>query len=141
MLTESLKLFKARENQYEIADGLATLGLLALVQGNLSQAHVLHQEAVTVAASINFRKMLANWQPQLAIVTLYCGDALEARRLLDESLRLCLELKDKLFLARVCACLAEIDLWEGKLEGAELWLARSLAWSSVVEHPEPSGVE
>ena len=48
--------------------------------------------------------------------------------MLSESLHLCLELKDKFYLARVCAYLAEVDLWEGKLEEAEHWLARSLAY-------------
>jgi hypothetical protein len=59
---------------------------------------------------------------------LYQGDAQEAHRLLDESLRLCLELKDKVFLARICTYLAEVALWEGELEQAEQWLKESLAY-------------
>ena len=109
---ESLKLFRARENQYEIADGLGTFGLLALLQGDLTRAHTLLQEAVTLASAVNGREMLGTWQPLLSLVTLYGGDALEARRLLSESLPLCLEMKDKSLLARVCAYLAEVDLWE-----------------------------
>ena len=38
LVTESLAIFRRRENHYEIADGLGTLGLLALLQGDLSQA-------------------------------------------------------------------------------------------------------
>ena len=47
---------------------------------------------------------------------------------MDDSLRLCLKLKDKSFVARVCTYLAEIALWEGELNEAELWLARSLTY-------------
>ena len=37
---------------------------------------------------------LCEWQPNLGIVTLYRGDAIEARKLLEEALRLCLEMKN-----------------------------------------------
>ena len=128
LLTESLKLYKASDNQYEIADAISTLGILSLMQGDLAQAYELFQQGLTIAAAFNKRETLGYAQPLLALVTLYSGDALAARHLLDESLRLCLELKDKIFLARVCANLAEVELWEGKLEEAEHWLARSLAY-------------
>ncbi len=128
LLTESLQLYKARENQYEIADAFSTLGSLALVQGDLVQAHTHFQEALTLATAVNNRETIGYSQPLLALVTLYGGDAHEARRLLSESLRLCLELKDSSFLARVCAFLAEVDLGEENLEGAEAWLVRSLVY-------------
>ena len=83
LVTESLKLFKARNNQYEIADAFSTLGLLALVQGDLAQAHTHLQEALTIAAAVNNRETLGYAQPLLALVTLYGGDALEARRLAE----------------------------------------------------------
>lgn len=128
LAAESLKRFQARENRYEIADGLGMAGLLALLQGDLARAHTLFQEAVTIALAIDHRKMLGVWQPLLGLVTLYGGDAMEARRLLSESLRLCLGLKDKKLLARLCTYLAEVDLFEGKLNQAEQWLAQSLAY-------------
>ena len=52
----------------------------------------------------------------------------EARRLLEESLRLCLDLNDMRFLGRVCTYLAETALWEGELDEAEHWLAQSLTY-------------
>ena len=72
-------------------------------------SRLLH-EAVTIATTFNLRVMQCDWQPLLGIVTLYGGDAPEARRLLSESLHLCLELKNKFFLARVCTYLAETSL-------------------------------
>jgi tetratricopeptide (TPR) repeat protein len=125
---ESLKLFQARGNRYEVANGLGTLGLLALLQGDLAQAQNLFHEAVTLATAFNIYEMLGNWQPLLGIVTLYGGNTPEARRLLNESLRLCLELKNKKLLARNCTYLAETALWEGELDQAAHWLAQSLAY-------------
>ncbi len=125
---ESLKLFQARGNRYEVANGLGTLGLLALLQGDLAQAQSLFHEAVTLATAFNIYEMLGNWQPLLGIVTLYGGNTPEARRLLNESLRLCLELKNKKLLARNCTYLAETALWEGELDQAAHWLAQSLAY-------------
>jgi DNA-binding NarL/FixJ family response regulator len=85
---------------------------------------------VTIAAPFNYADGLGPFQPLLGIVTLYRGDAAQARRLLDESLRLCLELRDKRYLARVCGYLAELELWEGNLDQAEHWLAQSLAYQA-----------
>jgi predicted ATPase len=123
---ESLALFRARENHYGIAECLGTLGRLALLQGDLTQAHLFFHEVVTIATTFNLRPTQCGWQPLLGIVTLYHGDAPEARRLLNESLRLCLELKNKFFLANVCTYLAELALWEGEIEQAEHWLVQSL---------------
>ena len=64
----------------------------------------------------------------MGLVALYRGDPLEARRLLTESLRRCVELKEKRLLARNCTYLAETALWEGLLDEAEQWLAQSLAY-------------
>jgi tetratricopeptide (TPR) repeat protein len=125
LVAESLEIFRRRENQYEIADGLGTLGIMALLQGDLGQAHSHLHEAVTILAAFN-QKMLGSWQPLLALVMLYGGDAPEARRLLTESLRLCIEIKSKHKLAEVCAYLAETALWEGALDEAEQWLRQSL---------------
>ena len=72
--------------------------------------------------------MLGESQSLLGLVTLYDGDDREARRLLEESLRLCRDLNDMRFLGRVCTYLAETALWEGELDEAEHWLAQSLAY-------------
>jgi hypothetical protein len=126
--TESLALFRARENRYGIGDCLGTLGRLALLQGDLPQAHRHFHEVVTLATTFNLRMTQCQWQPLLGLVTLYDDNAAAAHRLLNESLHLCLELKNKFFLARVCTYLAEAALWAGALEQAEQWLAQSLAY-------------
>jgi len=128
LVAESLEIFRRRENQYEVADGLGTLGILALLQGDLAQAHRHLYEAVTLIKTFNIPGMLGNWPSLLGLVTLYSGNTLEARRLLSESLRVCLDLKVKSLLARVCCYLSETDLWEGKVKQAEQWLGQSLAY-------------
>src|SRR5690606_41151884 len=72
----------------------------------------------------------------LALVMLYNGDAAEARRLLSDSLRLCIELKDKSLMVRLCTCLAEAALWEGELEQAREWLAQSIDYSISPQRSE-----
>jgi hypothetical protein len=124
--TESLALYRARGNRYGITECLGTLGRLALVQGDLTQAHRFFHEVVTLATTFNLRMAQCEWQPLLGLVTLYGGDMPEAHRLLSESWHLCLELKNKFFLAWVCADLAELALWEGEVAQAEHWLAQSL---------------
>lgn len=124
--TESLALFRMQGNPYGIGNGLGTLGRLALLQGDLTQAQRLFHEVVTIATSFNLRPTQCEWQPLLGIVTLYGGDAPEARRLLNESWHLGIELKNKFFLARVCTYLAELALWEGDVEQAAHWLTQSL---------------
>ena len=130
LLAESLAILQQRGNRYEIADALGTLGVLALVQGDLVQAHKHLHEAVISGTASNHQSMVSNWQPLLGLVTLYVGDTGEAHRLLNEGLRLCLEQKVKYLLARVCTFLAEAALWENKLDQSEQWLAQSLAYDA-----------
>ncbi|MFN8491768.1 MAG: helix-turn-helix domain-containing protein [Caldilineaceae bacterium] len=125
---ESRDLFQTRGNRYEVVDSLGNLGRLALLQGDLTQAFVHLEEAVNIATTFNYQEGLGLLQPLFAIVTLYLGNAPEARRLLHECLHLCTELKDKFFLARVTICLAETALGEGKLDESREWLAQSLGY-------------
>jgi tetratricopeptide (TPR) repeat protein len=106
------------------AEGLGALGYLALLRGDLAQAHSLLHEATKIVTAANY---LQYWQQFLGIVVLYEGDAAEARRLLHENLRLCVELKYQSRLAQVYTFLAEVALSEGELEQAAQWLAQSLA--------------
>jgi predicted ATPase len=128
LLLESRAIFERRGNQSDLADSLATLGFVAFLQGDLVKAHTYLQEAIPRLES---REMLGLWQPLLGLVTLYNGNALEARRLLDESLCLCLELKERRWLARICIYLAEVALWEGEIGQAEQALAQSLAYEAT----------
>ena len=128
LATQSYRFFLERGNRYERADSLGPLGFLALLRGDLSQAHALLQEAVAIAMAANSEAMLARWQPLLGLIILYRGDTTEARQLLRERLQLCRELKNKLFLARVCTYLAEHALWEGEIDAAEQWLRQSLSY-------------
>ncbi len=127
LIQESLAICQRRGIYYELADGPGALGSIALLQGDLDQAHTLLHEAVTIATDFKNQGMVGTWQPLLGLVTLYHGNSAEAQRLLSESLRIWLALKNKNGLARVCTYLAETALWEGELARAEHWLAQSLA--------------
>ncbi|MCE7986688.1 MAG: NACHT domain-containing protein [Caldilinea sp. CFX5] len=127
---EGLNLFRTQQNQYGIGDCLGTLGLLALLRGDLVDAHTRLQEVITIATTSHFPVMLCEWQPLLAIITLYGNDGIEARRLVTESLQLCIERKEKNYLARNYLYRAEVALWERELEQSEQWLRQSLAYHS-----------
>lgn len=130
LITDSLQRFRRRGNEGWIGDCLGTLGLLALLRDDITTAHVHLHEVVTIGRSNNLPVTLCEWQPLLGIVTLYSGNFSEARRLLEEALQLCLELKNTFYLARACTMLAEVALWEGEIEQAAQWLAQSLAYES-----------
>ncbi|MFZ4657549.1 MAG: ATP-binding protein [Caldilineaceae bacterium] len=127
---EGLDLFRARQNQYGIGDCLGPLGLAALLRGDLVDAHRRLQEVITIAMTCHFPVMLCEWQPLLAIITLYESEGIEARRLVTESLHLCIERKEKNYLARNYLYRAEVALWEKELEQSEQWLRQSLAYHS-----------
>ncbi|MCB0120728.1 MAG: hypothetical protein KDE58_00715, partial [Caldilineaceae bacterium] len=130
LATQSLHFFQDRGKRFERADALGPLGRLALLRDDLAQAHTLLQEAVAIAAAVNSKSMVRNWQPLLGLVALYRGDVLTAHQILNESYQLCLELKNNFFLARVCSYLAESALWEGKIDEATQWLHQSLGYQT-----------
>ena len=123
---ESLALFQARGNRYEQAGGLGTLGLVALLQGDLEGAQKLLDEALACATTNNTRWMASLWQPLLALVMLYRDEAATARQLLIESWEYCIDLKRTHLLPRISIFLAETALWEGHINEAENWLAQGV---------------
>jgi len=125
--TESLALFRRRDNRDYIVAPLGNLGRLALLRGDLPQARLLLQEAVAIARSIGNVLGLIDWLPRLGVVTLYGGDAAEAQRLLHESLHLSRTINSPMYLAWNFTYLAETALWQGDLDQAAHWLAQALA--------------
>ena len=108
------------------AEGLAIMGRLALLRGDLTRAKTLLHEVTELAMAANAKNILGRWQPHLGLVMCYEGDAAKARRLLDECLLLSTEMKHKFRLAQTTTYLAEVALWEAKLNLAAQWLAQSL---------------
>ncbi|MEZ4869380.1 MAG: BTAD domain-containing putative transcriptional regulator [Caldilineaceae bacterium] len=123
---ESYDFFQSR-NRSECYGGLFILGRLALLAGNTVGARRYLQDAAQLVTATQKLEALHEMQSHLGLVTLYCDDIAEARRLLDACLQLCLRLKSSLVAARVCAYLAEAALWQGKLDEAAQWLVQSLA--------------
>jgi predicted ATPase/DNA-binding CsgD family transcriptional regulator len=125
LLEESLALFRMLEDQYHVAYGLATLGELRLVQGEVARARELFEESLAT-----FREMGTWWEIAeveingLARVYTVQGDIASARALYQENLVAAVERDDKY---RIAACLeglannvaqqGEID-WAARLWGA-----------------------
>lgn len=125
---EGFDYLQARGNRYERAQGLGILGCITLLRGDLLQAHVSLAEAVAIAAAAQAEAMLGHWQPHLALVLLYGGNPAAAQHLLNETLHLCLALRNKFDLARIYIYLADAALWEGDLGECERWLQQSLGY-------------
>ena len=130
LTNESLHLFRQLENRDFIVYALGNLGRLALVRGDIAQAHQFFHEAVTIATTASNPLGLGDWQPRLGIVTFYAGNIAEAYRLLDECLNLWLRLGNNEFLARIYGYLAEVAMADGELAQAEVWLTQSLAFQT-----------
>ena len=125
LLRESLAIFQARGSRYEISNCLGTLGRMALLQGDLAQAHQRLYEAVAIATEFNYHEMLGWLQAFLGLATLYHGTISDARRILIENHTFCTDLKDKGLVARNSIYLAETFLSEGLVDEAEQWLGQS----------------
>jgi ATP/maltotriose-dependent transcriptional regulator MalT len=128
LVNDSLQRFRRRGNQEFMAECLGVLGNFALLRGDIAESHAHLQEAMAIGTTHNLRIVHAEWQWLLGLVTLYGGDAREARRLVEECLPLCLEMKNTYHLALVYMVLAETALWEGELAQAAGWLEQSLAY-------------
>ena len=141
LVTESLALFRRRGNQPFAADCLGTLGQLALLRGDIGVAQAYLQEVVAVGQTHNLPVTLAEWQPLLAIATLYAGDIREADRLLNTALDYCRQMRHLGCFARAYTCLAEAALWAHDLDGAAHQLAQSMAGQEAPHHITLDGMQ
>ncbi|MEZ4731566.1 MAG: hypothetical protein R3E79_30985 [Caldilineaceae bacterium] len=123
---ESLQRFRSSGNQPWIIGNLGHLGRLALLGGELVQAHSYFSEVVTLATSYHYHTLQGEWQPFLGIVALYQGNLEEARYRLTENLPRAIDLKQSYYLARNYTYLAELALREEAIDQAAQWLAQSL---------------
>jgi predicted ATPase/DNA-binding XRE family transcriptional regulator len=128
LIQESLNACQARGFHSGIAACFSNSGRLWLLQGDLARAYpLLYQAAVTAGDGIH-PAVLGKIIPFLALATLYRNDAVEARRLLLESLEIWMSIRDKRYLARICIYLAEVSLWEDQSGEAEQWLGLCVAY-------------
>lgn len=131
LIKESLLRFRRRGNLIKAGTCRALLGVLALLQGDMAEAHTCFKEVVAIGIAYSLPMMLAEWHPYLGLIALYGGNSSEARQLLEESLRLCLEVKNTIYLNRACICLAELSLWEEDADEAAYWVGQSLSYFSA----------
>jgi hypothetical protein len=128
LIQESLNACQARGFHSGIAACFSNSGRLWLLQGDLARAYpLLYQAAITAGDGIH-PAVLGKIIPFLALATLYQNDAVEARRLLLESLEIWMSIRDKRYLARICIYLAEVSLWEDQSGEAEQWLGLCVAY-------------
>jgi predicted ATPase/DNA-binding XRE family transcriptional regulator len=125
MLIESAELYRKHGSLFAEGEIEGTQGRMALFQGDGNRALQLLEKAVAAARTYHYYEALGYLEPLLAYARLYSGEAAEARRLLDHSLRLSLDLHDKVFVARICAFTAAAVLLQGEVDEAERWLMQA----------------
>lgn len=128
LIEEGLRACEARGYMTGVAAHWANAGVLALVQGDLIEAHRLLSLSVDLATAGIQPNNLYRTKMLLAAATLYGGETEEARRLLQESLQTWKNIGDTVQLARAYIYLAESALWEAKDEEAAQWLAQALGY-------------
>jgi len=128
LIQEGLQACEARGYMTGVAAYWAHAGLLALLQGDLAEAHRILSQAVDLATASIHPIILHRTKILLAAATLYRNETAEARRLLMDSLETWSNLGDTVELARSYIYLAETALWEGKGEEAAQWLGRAIGY-------------
>ncbi|MCB0139005.1 MAG: helix-turn-helix domain-containing protein [Caldilineaceae bacterium] len=132
LLRECQEIFRQRGNRYLMNYALGTMGRLAFLKNDLAPAHLYLQEAVNIATTFNYFEMIGLFQPTLALVSAYLGEIREAKPLLDDSLHVCIELKDRRFLAQIALYMAELALMEGDVAEVEQQLHKILNYQGVI---------
>lgn len=128
LIQEGLQVCEARGYMTGIAAYRANSGVLALLQGDLAQAHRMLSQAVDLATAGIQPNNLYRTKMLLAVATLYCSETIEAQRLLLESLQTWKNIGDTVQLARAYIYLAEIALWEEKTKEAAEWLGQAAGY-------------
>ena len=128
LIEESLAVAQARGFRSGSGAALSNLGLRALLQGQLTQAHTHLAAAVTITTTHLFPAVHAKSKMLLGLVTLYHNNPKAARQLLLEALALWTNIGDTPHLAIVAIYLAETALWERRPAEAEQWLAQGLSY-------------
>lgn len=123
---QSLALMRQMGNVDMIAYPLGNLGLLALQEGNLDEAHRLIAESVAISQASGNWLGMGDWVLQLGQVLLYLDRTDEAARSLREALAIFEEMDNRRGQASTLASLAHLTLKQQNVEHARTYMARSL---------------
>lgn len=131
---QSLSLMRQMGNVDMIAYPLGNLGLLALHEGRLDEAHHLIAESVAISRATGNQVGIGDWIFRLGSVLLYLERSEEAAVLLQEALAMYEEMNNLRGQASVWACLAQAALGQGKVEPAVKYIRQSLSTYQNLHH-------
>jgi predicted ATPase/transcriptional regulator with XRE-family HTH domain len=124
---QSLSLMRQMGNVDMIAYPLGNLGLLALQEGRLVEAHHLIADSVAISRATGNGVGMGDWIFRLGLVLLYLEQTEEAAVLLHEALAMYEEMNNLRGQATVWACLAQAALGQGQVELAVRYIRQSLS--------------
>lgn len=123
---QSLSLMQHMGNVDMIAYPLGNLGLLALQDGRLEEAHRLIVESVAISRATGNLLGISDWVFRLGLVLLYLNRLDEAIVLLQEALTMYQDMNNLRGQASVLAGLAQAALEQGQIELAVNYIRQSL---------------
>jgi predicted ATPase/DNA-binding SARP family transcriptional activator len=123
---ESLALYRALGERWEMAEVLTALGAVSQSQGDFDQAVQLHREALAVRRALGDQRGIADSLGEVAWALQSRGQFDEAERLERESLALIRETGDRFHLRWALWGLANPLYWQGKFAESGSLLEESL---------------
>jgi tetratricopeptide (TPR) repeat protein len=124
---QSLSLMRQMGNVDMIAYPLGGLGLVALHEGRLAEAHDLIAESVLISRATGNQSGIGDWIFRLGLVLLYLERTKEATASLREALTMYEEINNLPGQASVLACLSQAALGQGNVELAINYIRQSLS--------------
>lgn len=131
---QSLSLMQQMGNVDMLAYPLGNLGLLALQEGRLDEAHHLIAESVTISRATGNQVGIGDWIFRLGVVQLYLERVEEAAALLQEALTMYNDMNNLRGQAGVLACLAQAALSHGQIDLAVKYMRQSLTTYQNLYH-------
>ncbi len=127
LLEEALPLFAQLGDRWSLAEALASLGGVALREGNTRRARELLGESARIAVDIGDRRLLASAASAGAHIPLYQGEYEQAKVLFEEALRHSREADDAGGVKIGLTNLGFVALEQGRLADAASLFCESLS--------------
>jgi tetratricopeptide (TPR) repeat protein len=129
---QSLALYRALDDQWEIGGVLCALGSAVIDLGDYDEARRLCEESLAIRRELTDRWGVADSLYELGRVALFLGELEKAERLMWESIAILEEIGDQAGVAKALNVLGAMLPWSGKFGEARTLLERSAAICSDV---------
>lgn len=131
-LERALRLWQELDNQAEIADTLARLGIVALELGEYNRSQALYEECLKISEAASDAKGVFWAREWLGVVWMRQGQAQKAREVFESSLRWWHKQGDLQSEAFALNNLGAVAMYEGNYDEARIYHEQALAlWETI----------